>query len=69
MAIDPEITDVIDPVHSTENVCSLITSLLREAGGIMIMSALRGAVLSQGGFTIKQWFTTSYGYSIDTKVH
>jgi hypothetical protein len=51
---DPDVIDVVDPSHSTENVCSLILSLLKEAGGVMAASALRAAVVNQGGFTSKQ---------------
>jgi hypothetical protein len=52
---DPDISDVMDPAHSTDHVRSLILTLLREAGGVMIAPSLRIAVVSQGGFTSKQF--------------
>jgi hypothetical protein len=52
---DPDVEDVLDPAHSSENVCSLILALLREAGGVMIASSLRLAVVTQGGFSSKQF--------------
>ena len=52
---DPEVADVVDPSNSTENVCSLILTLLREAGGVMMSKPLRTAVVIEGGFTGKQY--------------
>ena len=54
-SLDPDIADVIDPIHSTENVCSLILALLKEAGGVMITTAVRNAVVIDGAFTGKQF--------------
>ena len=54
-SMDPDIADVVDPTHSTDNVCSLLLALLREAGGVMISKALRTAVVIEGGFTGKQY--------------
>ena len=53
--MDPDICDVVDPAHSTDSVGSLILTLLREAGGIMLTKAVRGLVVADGGFTSKQY--------------
>ena len=53
--MDPDIADVVDPSHSTENVCSLILALVREAGGLILSKVLRSAVVINGGFTHKQY--------------
>ena len=52
---DPDVADVVDPTHSTDNVCALVLTLLKEAGGVMVAAALRIAVVTQGGFTSKQY--------------
>jgi hypothetical protein len=52
---DPEIAGIVETSESAESVVTLITTLLRESGGVMTSKTLRRTVVVVGGFLSKQY--------------